>query len=96
MTKQSIHINDKVIITLYGAPSTGFKWITYYLEGNAVLQDGEPDYEKDDGTHNGKGGYYNFYYRGFESGESDIKLVYAQHWNDDSLTSYYTLTINID
>jgi len=94
-TTQTVRVMDKVVVQLSGNPTTGYKWANYYLEGNSLLQDGEPDFEKDGDVHHGKGGVFNFYYRGYESGMSVIRLVYAQHWNDFSPKTIYYMTVNV-
>lgn len=41
-TNVALDVGDKVEVILDGRPTTGHIWQNFYLEGNAVLQDGEP------------------------------------------------------
>jgi len=86
--------NDKILVELEGNPTTGYTWASYALEGNAILQDGEPTYEKN-APHHGKGGLFTFYYRAFQDGHSLIRLVNARHWDDDSDQDSFMVTIQV-
>jgi len=93
-TLNEINENDKVIIDLEGNPTTGFKWTLFYLEGGALLQDGEPTFEKDN-THHGKPGLYRWYFRGFEPGHSKLRFVYARHWETTIPKDSFNLAIRV-
>jgi len=93
-TLNTITENDKVIVELEGNPTTGFKWDMFYLEGGAILQDGEPSYEKDN-SHHGKPGLYRFFYRGFQPGHAKLRFVYARHWETTNPKDSFNIQVRV-
>jgi len=87
-TNVALKIGDKVQVVLAGRPTTGHVWQNFYLEGNAILQDGEPYYVRNH-TNPGSDGLYYFPYVANQIGDSRLRLTEGRSWEDDPISVFY-------
>jgi len=80
-------LEDKVLIQLDGKPTTGHVWTSFYLEGNAILQDGEPYFQRNR-TNPGAPGWFYFPYVAFQIGDAKVKLVEGRSWESNPINVF--------
>jgi len=80
-------VQDTIIITLKGNPTTGHKWNTYAVFGQAVLENGAPTYTPDR-SHPGAGGIYQFPFIAAAGGDGEVRLVEGRDWESRPIAAY--------
>eukprot|EP01126_Amoeba_proteus_P060885 TRINITY_DN810_c0_g1_i17.p1 TRINITY_DN810_c0_g1~~TRINITY_DN810_c0_g1_i17.p1 ORF type:complete len:134 (+),score=23.13 TRINITY_DN810_c0_g1_i17:97-498(+) len=85
-----VQLEDKIDVILPGRPSTGYVWTNFALEGNAILQDGEPYFVSNSSLHGGPG-IYHFPYVANEVGTSSLTLVEARSWESAPINIFSVL-----
>jgi inhibitor of cysteine peptidase len=73
-------------IVLEGNATTGYQWQVAKIDGDAVAQDGKPDYiqKKHPQGMVGVGGTYVFHFKVVKPGETKIKLTYLRPWEKNT------------
>eukprot|EP01125_Pyxidicula_operculata_P022530 TRINITY_DN9264_c0_g1_i1.p1 TRINITY_DN9264_c0_g1~~TRINITY_DN9264_c0_g1_i1.p1 ORF type:complete len:125 (+),score=27.71 TRINITY_DN9264_c0_g1_i1:70-444(+) len=86
-TDVKAQVNDNVIVHMRGQPTTGHRWNLFYLEGTAIIQDGEPFFLPD--HHNpGAPGIYVFPYRALSKGTAKLRLVEGRDWESQPVNVF--------
>jgi len=92
-TNIECHVDDKLEVILAGQPTTGHIWQNYYIEGNAILEDGASYYVRNH-TNPGSNGIYHFPYIATQVGHSRLRLTEGRSWEDNPLNIFYvTFTV---
>jgi len=81
-------MEDKIEVRLLGKPTTGYRWEEYALEGDAILQDGEPYYVPDHSSP-GAPGQFTFPYRAYKAGDAYLRIVEARSWDTAPISVFY-------
>ncbi|MCX6011484.1 MAG: protease inhibitor I42 family protein [Chloroflexi bacterium] len=93
-----IGVGQEFIIALGSNPSTGYSWEASYDETMLELVGGEPEYEADEVGDDvvGAGGVELFRFLALAAGETEITLVYAQHWEGGGVGETKVFTVVIE
>lgn len=77
----SVSVNQEFIIALESNPTTGYTWEE--SSDGSMLDLVSQDYEQDENEQEmvGVGGMEYFRYRALKQGNTEISLVYGQHWD---------------
>lgn len=93
-----IGVGQEFIIALGSNPTTGYSWEASYDETMLELIGGKSTYEVDEVGDDvvGAGGTEFFRFLTLEAGETEITLVYAQHWEGGGVGETKVFTVVID
>jgi inhibitor of cysteine peptidase len=96
----NIGVGQEFIIALGSNPTTGYSWQASYDESLLELipgPNGQSTYEPGETGKNvvGAGGIEYFHFKALKFGETEITLVYAQHWEGGNTGEIKVFTINI-
>jgi len=94
----NIGVGQEFIIALGSNPTTGYSWQASYDESMLELVGGEPTYEAEETGDDvvGAGGVELFRFLTLEAGETEITLVYAQHWEGGGVGETKVFTVVIE
>jgi inhibitor of cysteine peptidase len=94
----NIGVGQEFIIALGSNPTTGYSWQASYDESMLELVGGEPTYEAEETGDDvvGAGGTEFFRFLTLEAGETEITLVYAQHWEGGGVGETKVFTVVIE
>jgi len=91
-------VGKPIVIRTAGNPTTGYRWQTAQLAGDAVEQLGEPSYATRPHAPGllGVGGTFTFTFKAVKPGKTTVKLVYARPWEKNKPPAKtFTVTINV-
>jgi inhibitor of cysteine peptidase len=91
-----IGVGQEFIIALGSNPTTGYSWQASYDEGMLELVESTYDAGETGDDVVGAGGVELFRFLALEVGETEITLVYAQHWEGGNTGDTKVFTVVIE
>jgi inhibitor of cysteine peptidase len=85
---------DTLIVELEGIPTTGFQWEVTSVNEAVLKQEGDPEYKDSEPGRMGGGGLLIFSFKALGTGRTELKMVYHQPWEKDTLPAK-TFDINV-
>lgn len=94
----TVPVGARVHILLRGNPTTGYRWRTTAIRGQAVRLRGEPDYRPGAQPRGmvGGGGTFVFTVEAVQPGRSDLAFAYARPWETKAPERTYRVTIVVE
>jgi inhibitor of cysteine peptidase len=94
-----VKVDDLVVISLVGNPTTGFSWRTAKLDGKAIEQVGDPKYTTN--RHRpgmvGVGGTFMFKFNAAKAGKTEVNLEYVRPWEKDKKpVKTFAVTVEVE
>lgn len=89
-------IGDVIEIKLDGNPTTGYSWSVTKIDGVAIKQSGEAEYQqKNNDGRVGGGGTFTFKFTAEQVGQTTLNLGYARPWEKVDPIQSFTLTVKV-
>jgi len=90
----STTINQKVVVSLKGNPTTGFAWHQKVIN-SALFTLVKKEYIADSTNMSGSGGVYRFEFLTQRAGKVDLDFEYKRAWEDKTSAKTFKVTLDI-